>query len=89
MNLTEIQNTLLDARIKGIPGSVEPFPLKEIKNKNWNILNEDMPMPIMVLKQDQLNHNLKTFAEYLKNNNLYISPPVSYTHLTLPTNREV
>ena len=74
MNLTEIQNTLLDARIKGIPGSVEPFPLKEIKNKNWNILNEDMPMPIMVLKQDQLNHNLKTFAEYLKNNNLYISP---------------
>ena len=58
MNLTEIQNTLLDARIKGIPGSVEPFPLKEIKNKNWNILNEDLPMPIMVLKQDQLNHNL-------------------------------
>ena len=57
MNLTEIQNTLLDARIKGIPGSVEPFPLKEIKNKNWNILNEDMPMPIMVLKQDQLNNH--------------------------------
>ena len=74
MNLTEIQNTLLDARIKGIPGSVEPFLLKEIKNKNWNILNEDLPMPIMVLKQDQLNHNLKTFAEYLKHNNLYISP---------------
>ena len=27
--------------------------LKEIKNKKWNILNEDLPMPIMVLKQDQ------------------------------------
>ena len=74
MNLTEIQNTLLDSRIKGIPGSVEPFLLKEIKNKNWNILNEDLPMPIMVLKQDQLNHNLKTFSDYLKRNNLYISP---------------
>ena len=45
MDLGEIQNTILDRRIKGIPGSVEPFPLKELKNKKWNILNEDMPMP--------------------------------------------
>ena len=43
MDLGEIQNTILDRRIKGIPGSVEPFPLKEIKNKKWNILSEDMP----------------------------------------------
>ena len=49
MDLTEIQKTILDSRIKGIPGSVEPFTLKEIKNKNWNILKEDMSMPIMVL----------------------------------------
>jgi D-serine dehydratase len=74
MNITEIQNTILDARIKGIPGSVDPFPLKEIKNKNWNILKEDLPMPIMVLKRNQFNHNLKTFAEYLKKNNLSIAP---------------
>ena len=39
MDLSEIQNTILDRRTKGIPGSVEPFPLKEIKNKKWNILN--------------------------------------------------
>ena len=38
MDLSEIQNTILDRRIKGIPGSSEPFPLKELKNKNWNIL---------------------------------------------------
>ena len=49
MDLSEIQNTILDRRIKGIPGSSEPFPLKELKNKNWNILKEDMPMPLMVL----------------------------------------
>jgi len=51
MDLGEIQNTILDRRIKGIPGSVAPFPLKELKNKKWNILNEDMPMPLMVLNQ--------------------------------------
>ena len=74
MDLSEIQKTILDSKIKGIPGSVEPFPLGEISNKKWNILNEDMPMPIMVLKNDELNHNLTTFAEYLKQHNLSISP---------------
>ena len=33
MDLSEIQNTILDRRTKGIPGSSEPFPLKELKNK--------------------------------------------------------
>ena len=55
MDLSKIQKTILDSRIKGIPGSEEPFPLGEISNKKWNILNEDMPMPIMVLKNDEFN----------------------------------
>ena len=36
MDLSEVQNTILDRRTKGIPGSSEPFPLKELKNKKWN-----------------------------------------------------
>ena len=31
MDIGEIQNTILDRRTKGIPGSVEPFPLKNIR----------------------------------------------------------
>ena len=74
MDIGEIQNTILDRRTKGIPGSVEPFPLKEIKNKKWNILSEDMPMPLMVLKQKNYIHNLKTFSNYLEKYNLEIAP---------------
>ena len=74
MDLGEIQNTILDRRTKGIPGNVEPFPLKELKNKKWNILNEDMPMPLMVLNQKNYIHNLKTFSNYLKKHPLKIAP---------------
>ncbi len=74
MDLSEIQNTILDRRTKGIPGSSEPFPLKELKNKKWNILKEDMPMPLMVLKQKNYLHNLKTFSNYLEKHNLDIAP---------------
>ena len=48
MDVGEIQNTILNRRTKGIPGSVGPFHLKEFKNKKWKILNEDMPMTLMV-----------------------------------------
>ena len=74
MDLSDVQNTILDRRTKGIPGSSEPCPLKELKNKKWNILKEDMPMPLMVLKQKNYLHNLKTFSNYLEKHNLDIAP---------------
>ena len=46
-----------------------------IKNgSSCNILKEDMPMPLMVLKQKNYLHNLKTFSNYLEKHNLHISP---------------
>ncbi|MCR8726053.1 amino acid deaminase [Frigidibacter sp. ROC022] len=74
MNLTEIQNTILDARTKGIPGTVRPFPLAEIGARGWNLLAEDLPFPQMVLKRSNLDHNKKVFADYLTRHNLSLAP---------------
>lgn len=74
MSFANINKTILDKRIKGIPGSAEPFPLEEISKQGWNILKEDMPMPLLVLRQSNMNYNLKTFANYLNSHNLSISP---------------
>ena len=63
MDLGEIQHTILDRRIKGIPGSVEPFPLKELINKKWIILNEEMPMPILVLIQKNYHQKLYSIID--------------------------
>lgn len=74
MTLDDISATILDGRTKGIPGTAEPFALRDIAKKNWNVLNEDMPLPLMVLKRSALDHNAKAFSEYLVANGLSLAP---------------
>ena len=38
------------ARIKGVPGGIEPFPISRIGEKRWNVLREDLPLPLAILK---------------------------------------
>ena len=74
MNLTEIRATLLDGTTKGIPGSARPFPLSAIAAQGWNVLREDLPFPLMLLKRAALDHNARVFETYLSENGLSFSP---------------
>ncbi len=47
MGLTSLYETVLDDRIKGIPGGTDPFPLSAIGAKGWNVLWQDLPLPVM------------------------------------------
>ena len=74
MDLSAIRNTVLDGTTKGIPGTAAPFSLDEIGTKAWNVLAEDLPLPLMVLKRSSLDHNAKVFEEYLTANGLSFAP---------------
>lgn len=74
MTLDDIRATVLDGRTKGIPGTTEPFALRNIASKGWNVLREDLPLPLMVLKRSALNHNAAAFSAYLKANGLSLAP---------------
>lgn len=64
MILTPIYDTLLDETTKGIPGGTAPFALKDIAQKEWNILREDLPFPLMLLRRDHLDHNAQVFKAW-------------------------
>ena len=51
LEIAALSDTILDGRTKGIPGTAAPFPLGDIGAKGWNVLREDMPLPLMVLKE--------------------------------------
>ncbi|UEM23538.1 amino acid deaminase [Skermanella mucosa] len=51
------EKTLIDGRTKGIPPGEAPFALAEIGGKGWNVLREDMVLPLAVLKSSALAHN--------------------------------
>jgi len=74
MTLDDIRATILDGRTKGIPGTTAPFALADIAGKGWNVLREDMPLPLMVLKRSALDHNAAVFGEYLVESNLSLAP---------------
>lgn len=74
MNLEPILSTVLDGRTKGLPGTAEPFALRDIGAKGWNVLREDLPLPLMVLKRSALDHNAGVFANYLSSNQLSFAP---------------
>jgi D-serine dehydratase len=74
MTLNDIKATLLDRRTKGIPGTAQPFALGDIAQQGWNVLREDMPLPLMVLKRAALDHNAAVFGAYLVANGLSLAP---------------
>jgi D-serine dehydratase len=74
MNLLEIENSLLDETTKGIPGGTPPFRLRDIREKRWNVLHEDMPSPIVTVKKSAIEHNREWMRHFLSESNTNHSP---------------
>jgi D-serine dehydratase len=74
MNISSIEATLLSGQIKGIPGDVLALPLGEIGTKGWNVLREDLPLPLAVLRQSALRHNSHWMREFLAVSGAVIAP---------------
>lgn len=74
MDLAPLDLLLLDHRIKGIPGGTEPFPPSAIGAKRWNVLREDMTLPIAVLKDHALTHNGAWMRRFLGASGAAIAP---------------
>jgi D-serine dehydratase len=64
----------LSGLVKGVPGAVAPFALRELAAKGWNLLREDLPLPAAVLKTSALDHNDRWMQSFLKLSGAVISP---------------
>ena len=59
-------NPLLDGRTKGFPAAAKPLVLAQLGSAGWNVLAEDLPLPLAVLKDTALRHNsawMRAFRE--------------------------
>jgi D-serine dehydratase len=74
MDLAPLDALVLDHRTKGIPGGTPPFPLGAIRAKRWNVLREDLTLPIAVLKDGALTHNGAWMRRFLDLSGAAIAP---------------
>lgn len=74
MDLAALDRLLLDHRTKGIPGGTAAFPLREIAAKSWNVLREEMTLPVALLKDAALAHNGAWMRRFLDASGAAIAP---------------
>ena len=65
---------ILDDRVKGIPGGALPFSATEVGARGWNILREDLPLPVAVLKDKALRHNSRWMQRFVEASGAHIAP---------------
>jgi D-serine dehydratase len=72
--LTEINATKLDDKVKGIPGGTGGLRLGDVGRRGWRLLNEDLPLPVAVLKTSALDNNGRWMARFLQATGAVIAP---------------
>ena len=72
--MQSVGHYMLDHKTKGMPGGIAPFPMSEIATKGWNVLREDLPMPLAVLKKSAMEHNSAWMRDFVARSGAVIAP---------------
>src|SRR5689334_7208034 len=68
------QAGILDPLNKGLGKLDRPLPLGEVAKQGWNLLREDLSLPVAVLYGDRLSHNLRWMQEFVTRYGAKLAP---------------
>lgn len=74
IDLSDIEASLVDGRTKGMPGGMTPIRLAEVGAQGWNMLREDLPLPLAVMRESAIHHNGEWMRSFLKATGADIAP---------------
>ena len=72
--MSPMLDPLIDSSFKGFPHASPPMPLSQIGAQGWNALNGDLPLPLAVIHQDRLQHNLAWMQDFASSRGLGLAP---------------
>ena len=73
LDLDRILDERIDWRFKSFP--TEPTTtIRQVAQRGWTVLNGDFLMPVMVLKQSALRHNIDTMAALCDKHGISLAP---------------
>lgn len=64
----------IDSSFKGFPHSSPPLRRSQIAAQNWRVLAGDLPLPLAVVKQQALQHNLSWMQQFATERGIDIAP---------------
>src|SRR5690242_20621501 len=60
--------------IKGLPHSDVDIELSDVASRSWNVLAEDLPLPVAVLRRSALDNNRRWMREFLTRTGARLAP---------------
>ena len=74
MNGGWLPERALDLRDKGVPALGRDLPLTAVGAQGWRVLQEDLPLPVAVIKESALRHNSAWMKAFLAKEGARIAP---------------
>lgn len=74
MTATSASSPLLDPDGKGLGRTVGACPLDQVAALNWNLLAEDVSLPVAVLYEDRVRHNLQWMQRFMTAYQVQLAP---------------
>lgn len=74
IDLSGIEGSEVDGCVKGMPPGLAPLPLVEIGRQGWNLLREDLPLPLAVLRRSAMERNSAYMRGFLEMTGAAIAP---------------
>jgi len=68
------RGTVADRRTKGLPHGTADVSLPDIAANGWNVLREDLPLPLAVLRESALTRNRHWMREFLSRTGAKLAP---------------
>jgi len=66
--------TFIDGSWKGVPGAQGGLRIEDIGSRGWNVLAEDLPLPLAIIRQSALDHNIAWMQRLLAYSNAVEAP---------------
>ncbi len=74
MNLDELLSAPVEPTTKGWPALAGALPLRDAGRQRWNLLRQDLPLPVAVLKASALAHNSRWMRGFLERFDVRLCP---------------
>lgn len=72
--LQDILDPQIDHAFKGFPHTSPPLRRSQIAAQNWRVLDGDLPLPLALVKQQALQHNLSWMQRFAADHGLDMAP---------------
>src|ERR1051325_11012218 len=73
LDIDRVLDEVIDWRYKSFPAGA-PVQVRSVREKGWNALGGDFMLPVMVLKESALRHNIDAMAALCDRSGFSLAP---------------